>query len=960
MVASSRNEQNPEHDPAIQEFLQWKSNPDVLKQGCRGSDNTPGAQYIPEVALAHWLTKGRIKLLLQALFKDTDELTFSAEYVKNFYLRPFAILLSAGFGPMIRHFVERPNLQDRFLPFSVQPREFPKSTSCNLFEAFNRQQWQFCAVKLEYDMSHFLEDDYILPITHKQEIGNGGSAVLYRIIVDESYNSLVPSKDTDTPETRPKSHTFALKTYYQTSEAKIYFENERSAFKKLRYHNMPPENIIGYYGSFVRDGTYNIILEYADRGTLNNYMRDTHEPTSSSAIMALWKSCLGLMLGLIQIHNTPGSASDGSRILLGGGDSPHDCDFKIADLGLAHVKRHPLSMQDATDEDQHGSAPESYRSTDLERSRLQVPQNVDIWSMGCIFSEIATWVTEGYPKVLEYRRRRTIEVQRKGGPNEELFHWDWKTLETVNKILDEIVSNSRPTDHVTPSVIQRMVKWMIMEEAPSRAKANALLEHSKRILDEAGKKLYPPTNHTVSNGILDADRRMPPSLPPGHGSPETRMSNFNQRWLRNSEISSALRERPIGNSLPDNSSIQTPERIRRLHTEDTTENLPSNTTNDFQDLIPIPRRITSTPIYSNPHSQSLTGPFAAATGMTAPTTSSSQENPQDLVQRMKHNSDSSYLLSGPQQSPHSPNAPGQPLVESPTTLAIPHLSDHRALNPSMHNHTATSELSSSQIVPSGVSYSPAQDERSPPYMSVDDGLKVKRTKDQRRHAKYPDEALIRTMDPILVNRDHAFLIDDSASMRSHNEKVRNVLELLSSLTERYDPNGLDLYFTTHYKNYRPSSNREVLKIFDEHPPRGLPDMRARFASIIEPYQARFGKRNIVSRLLRRSSTPSRGPRRLSLYVLTDGVWDPECNLITEIKALVASLQKEAMANKYIGIQFIRFGEDAEGRKRLETLDSELALELDVIDTTSADGNVWKMLFGPVNDWFDGDRKRHMD
>ena len=47
-------------------------------------------------------------------------------------------------------------------------------------------------------------------------------------------------------------------------------------------------------------------------------------------------------------------------------------------------------------------APETYRSRDLEKSHLQVRQAVDIWSMGCIFSEVATWVTEGYSIVREY------------------------------------------------------------------------------------------------------------------------------------------------------------------------------------------------------------------------------------------------------------------------------------------------------------------------------------------------------------------------------------------------------------------------------------------------------------------------------------------------------------------------------------------------------------------------------
>ena len=33
---------------------------------------------------------------------------------------------------------------------------------------------------------------------------------------------------------------------------------------------------------------------------------------------------------------------------------------------------------------------------------------------------------------------------------------------------------------------------------------------------------------------------------------------------------------------------------------------------------------------------------------------------------------------------------------------------------------------------------------------------------------------------------------------------------------------------------------------------------------------------------------------------------------------------------------------------------------DAIDTTSADGNVWKMLLGAVNDWYDNDPYEDID
>lgn len=111
-------------------------------------------------------------------------------------------------------------------------------------------------------------------------------------------------------------NTFALKTY-RTPDAKKYFENERNAFEQLRYGERPPKNIIEYYGSFIRRGTFNIILEYANRGTLDDYMKNTAEPTTVTEIRSFWENFLASMRGLVQIHGTHQPASDGPNILLG-------------------------------------------------------------------------------------------------------------------------------------------------------------------------------------------------------------------------------------------------------------------------------------------------------------------------------------------------------------------------------------------------------------------------------------------------------------------------------------------------------------------------------------------------------------------------------------------------------------------------------------------------------------------
>jgi hypothetical protein len=67
------------------------------------------------------------------------------------------------------------------------------------------------------------------------------------------------------------------------------------------------------------------------------------------------------------------------------------------------------------------------------------------------------------------------------------------------------------------------------------------------------------------------------------------------------------------------------------------------------------------------------------------------------------------------------------------------------------------------------------------------------------------------------------------------------------------------------------------------------------------------------------------PRALSVYVLTDGVWEsPEReggDYLTEtIRKLVEQLKEAGCGREQVGVQFIRFGDDSYGKQRLEALD----------------------------------------
>lgn len=212
-------------------------------------------------------------------------------------------------------------------------------------------------------------------------------------------------------------------------------------------------------------------------------------------------------------------------------------------------------------------------------------------------------------------------------------------------------------------------------------------------------------------------------------------------------------------------------------------------------------------------------------------------------------------------------------------------------------------------------------------------------------------------------------------MAPYRGEARDVLDLLAYMLLESDPDGIDLYYTGDREKLRGKTHLSILKDFDNHPNEGTPDMRERFAEILGCYQERLGKKNGIFKRVFGKHVPSKGPRRQNLYVLTDAVWQPKTTLTIEIEALVNDLLQHGLLNKQIGIQFIRFGNDEEGIERLNRLDAQMKLKLyvlvcvpgvvlgvkrktdsfsDIVDHTPANGNVWKMLHGAINPWFDDD------
>ena len=181
-----------QHDDALQAFHTWRLSTEAQLPGYGGADVAKICQFIPQSNLQRYFERPRqVENLLDAVLNSQQRPEVDANYVRKYYLRSFATLLCIGEGHLIHHFQQHKSLRDQKLPYRAKPEDFPFTTP-DKFEEFKDAQWQFCASNLEYGMTDRFKEEDILPIIHKEKIGEGGSAIIYKIVVDETYNSLRP------------------------------------------------------------------------------------------------------------------------------------------------------------------------------------------------------------------------------------------------------------------------------------------------------------------------------------------------------------------------------------------------------------------------------------------------------------------------------------------------------------------------------------------------------------------------------------------------------------------------------------------------------------------------------------------------------------------------------------------------------------------------------------------------
>lgn len=385
--------------------------------------------------------------------------------------------------------------------------------------------------------------------------------------------------------------------------------------------------------------------------------------------------------------------------------------------------------------------------------------------MGCILSEVITWVTEGRKKLRDYKRRRVEEIGRTLTRNEDRFHCNGEVLETVRQLHADFLQNRRVHDHITPMIVERLVHYSVVIDHHSRASAHALFTQSSRILEEAQERLdcertnglatYP--YHNVSyDRVLGKKKRLPPNLPlrsastSSIGTFEAETDDYGPaqssgQWM----WSTGSQQRGTHSGWVQNGVIQEPVHNFMGHGRNRKHTIPSERSEaQYQQPHFSHRRlkhVSSPPILSSIRRQQYTPSSAIRAQMEI----RSQKNPSGITADGDDNSHASYLPSRSEQSRHSATSPGESVPRRSTTEGISHLLGTQDETqfvesgfPSHHDEGFPSQ------------YTPALNDRPHPQMSVNEGLEIKRAKGYRQNTKYPDQDLFETLDAVLRHRDH--------------------------------------------------------------------------------------------------------------------------------------------------------------------------------------------------------------
>jgi len=145
---------------------------------------------------------------------------------------------------------------------------------------------------------------------------------------------------------------------------------------------------------------------------------------------------------------------------------------------------------------------------------LRIKQKADIWSLGCVMSEAAIWLGEGYEGLLAYRAARSEMTENISKRLGDCFHDGHAPLATVFEAHETLLARGRlrTCDRVTPRVLSMIRDDMLRADPNERLDCQQLSGRASEILRQLAASS--PSSSTFSKASMTmASKSRPLHLP---------------------------------------------------------------------------------------------------------------------------------------------------------------------------------------------------------------------------------------------------------------------------------------------------------------------------------------------------------------------------------------------------------------------------------------------------------------
>jgi len=428
------------------------------------TDDANGQGFWSLQLLCHILSRDRILAeLRKPSYSDLDAKKY-VDYIwpdeeggptpgTQTYLKIFALLVLLKKGPDIVQFI-KDKVSDQSLPLLRRPGTSKglvdlgfKDAPGNALEClskwdphdrelFERVQWELLVPYFDLDKNsmaqHYpLDDMTILPWCKREKFSitstkasknEGGFAFVNCVKIDplsHGFHEVLKAISLN-------DGLFAIKVLYEKDyQTEERFQNESDQLR--RFNGLVHDHLVTLLATFTFRAQYYFLFPYADYALDQYWQKRLPRPDRNiETIRWVAKQCSGIMAAMDTIHDpkhlhhlkVKGYGMHGDikpdNILWFNCTSDPKGILVVSDLGLASFHRE-TSRSNIPNKD-IPKVP-GYRPPECDIKGGTFSRAYDIWTLGCLFLELLTWLLGGWEYVNEFSKKRTTTFIITGAKN---------------------------------------------------------------------------------------------------------------------------------------------------------------------------------------------------------------------------------------------------------------------------------------------------------------------------------------------------------------------------------------------------------------------------------------------------------------------------------------------------------------------------------------------------------------